>query len=148
MSVHKLLVLILIIQLIFPYQLMAQTVPAHSSEVHIAGGAAHQSAGQAHSFNMDLRSTAATTTAGRMLTNAGNLYAVSTNPQMSNVTISATNIVTQAGALLTSVLPAGGLSGISGAISGLSLNLNALESIVTAGTIASAGALNLTAPTI
>src|SRR5262249_4400000 len=77
------------------------------------------------------------------LTNSGNFYAVSTNPQFSTFTIQATNIFNQPGGLLTSVVPKSGLPGFSGLVSNVHLNLNAVQNIVNAGTISSSG--NLTA---
>ena len=76
------------------------------------------------------------------LTNYGSLYAVSTNPHNTTAYISAANIFNQQGALLTTVLPTAGLPGISGAIAGLNLSLTAMNNIVNAGTISSAGHLS------
>lgn len=79
------------------------------------------------------------------LTNAGTFYAVSTNPLVSTASIAALNIANQQSALLTSVLPQGGLAGYSNAISNLSLSLSAINNIVNAGVISSAGTLSMTA---
>ena len=79
------------------------------------------------------------------LINSGAIYAVSTDGAVSNAILSANNIRNNAGALITSVFPSGGLSGISGAITNLSLSLIASDSIFNAGTISSAGHLNLVA---
>ena len=70
------------------------------------------------------------------LTNSGSLYAAAGNPAAG---ISATNILNQPGGLISTVLPASGLPGITGAVSNLSLNLMALNNIVNAGVISSAG---------
>src|SRR5262249_2971794 len=79
------------------------------------------------------------------LTNAGNFYAVSTNPASTMPAIAATNIMNQQSAMLTSILPQGGLPGYANAISNLNLSLSAINNIVNAGTIASAGTLSMTA---
>ncbi|MBX9690539.1 MAG: hypothetical protein K2X27_27735, partial [Candidatus Obscuribacterales bacterium] len=79
------------------------------------------------------------------LTNSGNIYAVSNNPAVNNAVINASNIYNNQGALLTTVLPAGGLTGITGAINNLSLTLNVLHDVVNAGTISSAANLNINA---
>src|SRR5262249_54945136 len=79
------------------------------------------------------------------LFNAGSIIAVSTNASIDNALISANNIRNASGGLITSVLPAGGVSGMTGAITNLSLSLIALDSIFNAGTISSAGNLNLAA---
>ena len=79
------------------------------------------------------------------LSNAGQLYAVSNNPAVTNASISAVNILNQQGALLTSVLPTGGLAGFSNLSSSLNLSLTALQNISNAGTISSSGNLNLLA---
>lgn len=79
------------------------------------------------------------------LTNAGAFYLVSTSPGATRADISARNIFNQQGAMISSVLPAAGLPGISGTISNLSLSLTAIDNIVNAGVIRSAGSLTLTA---
>lgn len=79
------------------------------------------------------------------LTNAGTFYAVSTNPAVSTASIAALNIANQQAALLTSVLPQSGLAGYANAISNLSLSLSAINNIVNAGMISSAGTLSMTA---
>ena len=77
------------------------------------------------------------------LNNQGTIYLVSTNPLVRSVSISAQNIFDGAGALITTVLPSGGLAGYSNAINDLSLTLVARENIVNNGAITSAD--NLTA---
>ncbi len=79
------------------------------------------------------------------LTNAGTIYAVSTNPTITNASISAANIVNQAGAVITTVLPPTALAGVSGAVSRLDLSLSAVQNIINAGTISSSRTLNLNA---
>src|SRR5262249_50076679 len=70
---------------------------------------------------------------------------VSTSPTVNTAVINANNILNQQGGLISTVLPASGLPGVSGAIPGLNLSLNAIQNIVNAGTIMSAGNLSLTA---
>lgn len=79
------------------------------------------------------------------LLNQGTIYALSTNPAITSGTISANNIYNYPGATITSILPTGGLPGYANAVSGFSFTLNAVNNIVNAGTIASAGNLNLVA---
>lgn len=79
------------------------------------------------------------------VSNAGNFFAVSNSAQTINAVISAQNIMNLQGGLLTSVLPAGGLSGFSNLLSSLHLTLNAVQNIVNYGTISSSGNLNLSA---
>ncbi len=81
------------------------------------------------------------------LINGGTIYVVSTNPKITSVTIDANNILNGKGAVITTLLPASGLTGISGAVGGITLNLDALNNIVNAGTISSSGSLNLSAGT-
>ena len=79
------------------------------------------------------------------LVNFGQIYAVSTNSAFQSANISATNIRNQQGALISSVLPQGGLSGINSVVSNLNLNLNAINNIMNAGAITSSGNLALSA---
>src|SRR5579875_301994 len=79
------------------------------------------------------------------LTNAGAFYAVSTSPAVTQMSINAQNITNQAGGLITTVLPAGGIAGVTGALSTVNLALNAANNIVNAGTISSSGNLSLSA---
>src|SRR5215470_53890 len=79
------------------------------------------------------------------LTNSGKFYAVSSNSAVTNAIINANNIFNNQGALLTSVLPAGGLSGFPPLAGGLNLTLNAANNVVNAGVISSAGHLNVNA---
>src|SRR5207302_8810467 len=78
------------------------------------------------------------------LTNSGNFYAVSTSKQFNTATIVANQISNTGGALLTTVLPQGGLSGFGNAIDDLSFSLRA-DRFTNAGTISSAGDLSLSA---
>lgn len=75
------------------------------------------------------------------LKNLGTVYAISTNPLVNMATISARNIFNGPGATITTVLPDGGLPGISGAIGNLSLTLAAVQNIVNQGAILSAADL-------
>ncbi len=81
------------------------------------------------------------------LTNNGSIYAYSTNPNVTSGSIGANNIFN--GGLITSVLPTAGIPGLSldlsTLVSNFSLNLSAVNNIVNAGTIASAGNLSLMA---
>ncbi len=77
------------------------------------------------------------------LTNAGNLFVLSTNPAVTAATISAANINNLVGGMLSSVLPAGGLPGFASTVASLNLNLNAIQNIINAGTITSSGSLAL-----
>jgi hypothetical protein len=79
------------------------------------------------------------------LVNAGTLYAVSTNAEVTNAILSANNISNTASGLISSVLPAGGLAKFENAIADLSLSLIATNDIVNHGTISGAGALHLAA---
>ncbi len=79
------------------------------------------------------------------LTDAGNLYIVSSNPQITTATISAANINILQGGVLSSVLPTTGLSGITNAVPNLSLTLIASNNITNAGGITSSGNLSLSA---
>lgn len=79
------------------------------------------------------------------LVNSGNIFAISTNHSVTSGIFSALNIVNGQGAMLTSVLPQGGLTGFTNLVSSLSLTLNAINSITNYGTISSSGALTMTA---
>ena len=74
--------------------------------------------------------------------NAGNFYAISSNSAVTAANISALNIFNQAGGLLSSVLPAGGLSGYSNLVGALSLNLTAINDIINSGSIMSSANLS------
>ncbi|MBX9879479.1 MAG: hypothetical protein K2Y22_13545 [Candidatus Obscuribacterales bacterium] len=83
------------------------------------------------------------------LTNNGSIYAYSTNPNVNIGSINANNIYNNAGGLITSVIPQGGIPGLSlnlaNLVSNFSLNLTAVNNIVNAGMISSAGNLSMTA---
>src|SRR4030095_6591641 len=82
---------------------------------------------------------------GGNLTNSGRFYAVSSNSNATNAIINANNIFNNSGAILSSVLPSGGLAGYSNLVGSLNLTLNALHDIVNAGVISSSGNLNMNA---
>lgn len=77
------------------------------------------------------------------LTNSGVLQAISTNPQTTTAVINANNITNNAGALITSMLPIA-VSSIP-MVRNLSINMTALNNIVNAGVIESAGSLTMRA---
>lgn len=83
------------------------------------------------------------------LTNNGSIYAYSTNPNVTVGSFNANNIYNNAGGLISSILPTGGIPGLSldlsSLVSNFSLSFNAVNDIVNAGTIASAGSLSMTA---
>ncbi len=95
-----------------------------------------------HIVVIDLGSQSSINLSGN-LTNAGSIYAISTNPAVTSGTISAANIVNFAGGTISTVLPSGGIPGISNALANFNLVLNAVGSLTNSGTIS--GANNITA---
>ncbi|MBX9685746.1 MAG: hypothetical protein K2X27_03530, partial [Candidatus Obscuribacterales bacterium] len=81
------------------------------------------------------------------LTNHGTIYAVSSNPQVTTANFSSANLYNTQGALLTSVIPNGGIPGWSGGalVSNFSINFFTTNNIVNNGTISSAGNLAMIA---
>lgn len=81
------------------------------------------------------------------LTNAGSLYAYSTNAAVTAANINALNITNRSGALLTTALPTNfsQLFGIMNPVQSLSLNLSAINNIVNSGVISSSNNLSLMA---
>ncbi len=77
--------------------------------------------------------------------NSGSFYVVSTNHAVNSGVLSALNITNNQGALLSSILPSGGLSGFSNLLSSLNLTLNAINNISNFGNISSSGALSMIA---
>lgn len=77
--------------------------------------------------------------------NAGTFYAVSSAASPAAAAISAHGVINQAGALLTSILPAGGLPGMSGLSPVLDLRIVSGADLVNYGTISSSGSLSLAA---
>jgi hypothetical protein len=80
-------------------------------------------------------------TLGGSLINSGTLFAVSTDPDVKEASITATNIMNRHGGLITTELPAGGLPGFTDATANLSLNLTVTDSMTNSGAISSAGRL-------
>src|SRR5215470_4978703 len=79
------------------------------------------------------------------LTNSGTIYAASNNQAISNAIFSANNIRNNAGGLITTIVPTGGLVGFTTPVTNLSLSLVAVYDIINAGHIFSANHLNLVA---
>lgn len=79
------------------------------------------------------------------LTNLGTIYAISSNPAITTAIFNAPNITNQAGAIITSVLPTGGLPGYTNLVSGLSLSFNVANNFMNSGVINSAGSLSIAA---
>jgi hypothetical protein len=82
---------------------------------------------------------------GNNFNNQGTIYLVSTNPLVHSVALIAPNIFNDAGALITTVLPAGGLAGYSNAVNDLSLTLIAQHDVDNLGAITSANSLTVLA---
>ena len=82
------------------------------------------------------------------LQNSGSLYAVSSNSSFKTANINAQNIINQPGATISTVLPAGGFSGLSNLNPNLSLTLTATNSILNQGQISSAANLTLRSATL
>ncbi|MBY0357277.1 MAG: hypothetical protein K2W82_04680 [Candidatus Obscuribacterales bacterium] len=81
------------------------------------------------------------------LTNAGNIYLVSSNPAVNTANLTAGDIVNLQTGLISTYLPSA-LNGVAdGLLSGLNLNLTSLNGILNQGIINSSGALSLTAGT-
>lgn len=78
--------------------------------------------------------------------NSGTVSIVSTNPTITNATISATNISNAANSSISTIIPTN-FTGLTGLVSNLSLTLNALNTITNAGSITSAGNLSVLAGT-
>ena len=78
-------------------------------------------------------------------TNGGTVYLSSSNPNVTNGTLTAANIANLAGGVITSVLPAGGIAGMPNLLPSFSFTLNALDSIMNAGTISSSANLAMAA---
>ncbi len=82
------------------------------------------------------------------IVNSGSIFAISSNPAVTTAHLGAHNIFNNQGALLSSILPASLLSFTSSAVPNLNLSLSAINQIVNAGTISSAGNLAMNAGTI
>src|SRR4030095_6495048 len=79
------------------------------------------------------------------LVNKGNLFVGSSNQAVTAAQISAANIVNRPRALLSSVLPNGGVGGFTSSVANFDLVLNAVQNILNQGTIRSSGSLSLNA---
>lgn len=79
------------------------------------------------------------------LSNFGNIYALSTNPHVTTANISALNISNNVGAHITTVLPASISSQFAYTVPNFNLSLVAINNVMNAGAITSAGALNVSA---
>ncbi|MBS2009413.1 MAG: hypothetical protein JST01_20335 [Cyanobacteria bacterium SZAS TMP-1] len=82
---------------------------------------------------------------GGSLINFGTIYGLSTDSTVSQGTLSAHAISNHAGGLISTQVPESLSSLLGGTVSGANLTLNAVDSIFNAGTISSAGVLNLNA---
>ncbi|MBX9569215.1 MAG: hypothetical protein K2X77_09990 [Candidatus Obscuribacterales bacterium] len=91
--------------------------------------------------------TAGSITITGNLSNAGNLFAISSNSQFNTALISAANIFNNQGGLLSSIVPMGGFEslGFTNLLSSVNLSLNTTQNIVNYGSITSSGNLNLNA---
>ncbi|MBX9568323.1 MAG: hypothetical protein K2X77_05475 [Candidatus Obscuribacterales bacterium] len=81
------------------------------------------------------------------ISNSGNIFAISSNPNYSTATFNALNIFNNQGAVFSSVLPSS-YTGFGSIVSNLNLSLNATNQIMNAGTISSAGNLSMSAASI
>ncbi len=79
------------------------------------------------------------------IANSGSIYAYSSNSAISAANFSAQNIYNNQGAVLSTVLPASIMSSLTNVNANLGLNLSAINNIVNAGTISSAGVLGMAA---
>ncbi|HEY9870136.1 MAG TPA: hypothetical protein V6D08_13300 [Candidatus Obscuribacterales bacterium] len=79
------------------------------------------------------------------LVNSGTIYGISTSNQVKTAVFQASNIQNLTGALLTTILPEGGLPGFSNALTKLNLSLVAIHNILNTGVISSSGNLRITA---
>lgn len=81
--------------------------------------------------------------------NSGTIYGISANPQITNVAISANNILNNSGALLTTILPGSSIQGlpynIAQLVNNLNFTLTAVNNVVNSGVISSAGNLSINA---
>jgi len=111
------------------------TMAAHLSELVIPRGVTV----------VDLFKSSSTFSINGSLLNDGSMYTVSTNPSITNVSISALNITNERNGLITTSLPQGGLSGFAAAQPNVSLSLNAADNLSNQGKIASSANLTLSA---
>jgi hypothetical protein len=116
-----------------------EAVPTVPSE-----GTSNLVVGQAEQFVLDVSQGGVLNISGDIF-NSGTLYAISTNPAVTTASISAENIYNFAGATISTVLPQSLAAHYEYFVPNLSLSLTARNNLVNAGTIASAGNLNLAA---
>lgn len=74
-------------------------------------------------------------------TNAGTVYLTSSNQNITSGTLTAANIANLSGGVITSVLPTGGIAGMPNLLPSFSFTLNAIDSIMNAGSITSSASL-------
>lgn len=77
--------------------------------------------------------------------NSGTVYLVSSAQNVTSGTLAAVNIANLPGAVITSVLPTAGIAGLQGFLPSFSFTLNAVNSIVNAGSISSSANLSMIA---
>lgn len=129
-----------------PTDASAATAPAYNliQSSSLEGTNLNVSAGSTFVIDVGSQGTAGLNLTGD-LANSGIIYVISSNPTLTTAAIAAQNIINSHGALLTTILPTGGLQGINFAVSGLNLNLSAIQNIINHGTISSAGSLAMVA---
>lgn len=129
----------------------SQVSPPHSSSSISTGTGSTSSNSPAPATNysgtnvIDFGKNGGTLVLKGDLINSGTLYAISTNPAISTAIFSAANVYNHTGAIISTVVPSGGLPGYANAISGLNLVFNVTNNFVNAGTISSAGSLAINA---
>lgn len=126
---------------------LAQSVPlppANAADLPTSASAGDTVVNQGQTHVLDFSNSSSISIANNLM-NMGTIYALSTNPAITSGSVNANSIFNFPGAIITSVLPSGGLPGYSNAVGGFSFTLNAINNIVNSGTIASAGDLNLVA---
>lgn len=77
--------------------------------------------------------------------NYGSIYAVSSNPTVHTAALTGYNITNNTGALMSTVLPAGGFAGLNNLVPNLNLSLAAVNNITNYGSISSAANLTMNA---
>lgn len=125
---------------------LAQSVPLPpaNADLPTSASAGDTVVNQGQTHVLDFSNSSSISIANNLM-NMGTIYALSTNPAITSGSVNANSIFNFPGAIITSVLPSGGLPGYSNAVGGFSFTLNAINNIVNSGTIASAGDLNLVA---
>ena len=95
----------------------------------------------------DVATQGALNLAGTLL-NSGTIYGVSSNAAVNTAIFNAQSIINNPGAILSTVLPAGGISGMGALLPSLNLSLSASESVLNSGLISSSGNLTISSPEI